>query len=333
MKVLVTGGAGYIGATICSALLDAGHTPIILDSLVTGRREFTTGREFYEGDIADAALLARLTAEHPDIDCAIHCAALILVPQSVSDPHGYYLTNVAKSNELFNNLVAHGIKRIIFSSSGSIYDDVPDFEVREDAPLNPRSPYARTKFMMEMILRDFTAAYDLRAIALRYFNPIGADPKLRTGLQQKLPTHILGKLISVATGREPELNITGVDWPTRDGTAIKDYIHVWDLARAHVAAAERFDDAFENGEKYSVINLGTGTGSTVREIVTAFEKVLGREIPKRDAPPRDGDVPGAYANAEKALRLLGWSAEKTIEDGISDALAWDGARDRVLIEP
>ncbi|MDR0906257.1 MAG: UDP-glucose 4-epimerase GalE [Oscillospiraceae bacterium] len=331
MKVLVTGGAGYIGATICSALIDAGHTPVILDSFVNGRREYADGRISYEGDIADAALLDRIFSGHADIACAIHCAALITVPESVSDPYRYYRENVGKSTELFHQLVEHGVKRVIFSSSGAIYDDVPDFEVTEDAPLNPRSPYARTKFMMEQVLRDYTAAYDLKAIALRYFNPIGADPKLRTGLQQKLPTHVLGKLISVAAGREPEFTLTGVDWPTRDGTAIKDYIHVWDLARAHVVAAERFDDAFEpKSEKFSVINLGTGTGVTVREIVTAFEKVLGREIPKREAPPRDGDVPGAYANAEKAARLLGWRTERSIEDGIADALRWDEVRDTIL---
>ena len=332
MKVLVTGGAGYIGATICSALIDAGHTPVILDSMVSGRCEFTKDRIFYEGDIADSALLARIMAEHADISCAIHCAALITVPESVSDPYNYYRVNVGSSNELFRGLVEHGVKRIIFSSSGSIYDDVPGYLVREDAPLNPRSPYARTKFMMEMVLRDFTTAYDLKAIALRYFNPIGADPMLRTGLQQRLPSHILGKLISVSTGLEPELKITGVDWDTRDGTAIKDYIHVWDIAQAHVAAVEKFEVAFEDGENYSVINLGSGNGVTVREIVAAFEKVIEREIPKSDAPPRDGDVPGAYANAEKAQRTLGWCTEKTIEDGIRDALRWNRARAEVLGE-
>ena len=195
MKVLITGGAGYIGSTIASALEDSGHTPVILDSLITGKREFTRGRSFYEGDIADSALLERIFKEHPDIYAGIHCAALIIVPESTAKPYEYYQDNVAKSLELFRALSDLGCKRLVFSSSASIYDVVPGFMVTEAAPLNPSSPYARTKYMMEMILRDFCAAYGMRGIALRYFNPIGADPKMRTGLHVDSPIHILGRLV------------------------------------------------------------------------------------------------------------------------------------------
>ncbi|MHB9134417.1 MAG: UDP-glucose 4-epimerase GalE [Armatimonadota bacterium] len=333
MKILVTGGAGYIGSTICSALEDQGHVPVVLDSLITGRREFTQGRAFYHGDIADEALLATIFQEHPEIVCTIHCAALIIVPESVAHPYEYYRENVGKSLTLFHTLHQLGCKRVVFSSSASIYDDVPGFMVTEQAPLNPRSPYARTKFMMEMVLKDFCAAYGLQGIALRYFNPIGADPKMRSGPYIAAPSHVLGKLVAVAQGREPEFNITGVDWDTRDGTGIRDYLHVWDLAQAHVQAVEQFENAFAGAAadvSYLVINLGTGNGVTVRELVQAFERVYQRPLPVREAPARPGDVPGAYANADTARRLIGWQAQHTIEEGIADALKWDGVRGTIL---
>ena len=335
MKILVAGGAGYIGSTTCSALIDNGHTPIILDSLITGREEFTRGRIYYHGDIADRDLLKHICEEHPDIDAAIHFAALIVVPDSVKNPYSYYRENVGKSLEFYHNLISFGINKIIFSSSASIYDDVPGFMVTENAPLNPRSPYARTKYMMEAILKDFTAAYPFYGIALRYFNPIGADPQLRTGMQIKLPSLVVGKMVSTATGKEKEFLITGTDWPTRDGSGIRDYIHVWDLAIAHVKAVERFDTVFAGeaelkSNRYLAINLGSGNGVTVKELVRAFESVYGKELPKREAPPRDGDVAGAYANADLARQLLGWEAELTIEDGIRDALRWAEVRDVML---
>lgn len=334
MKYLVTGGAGYIGSTICSALEDAGHTPVILDSLVTGREEFTKGRLFYRADIADEAAVKKVFQEHPDIQAAIHCAALIVVPESVSQPYEYYRHNVAKSLEFFRTLNQAGCKRVVFSSSASLYDVVPGFMVTEDSPLLPSSPYARTKAMMEWILKDFCAAYGMRGIALRYFNPIGADPKMRSGIHVKNPTHVLGKLVDAAQGRLDEFVITGVDWPTRDGTGIRDYIHVWDLARAHIHAVVDFDAAFERAgdppEGYLVINLGTGRGVTVRELVTAFEKVYGSTIRKRDSGPRPGDVAGSFCNADTAWRLLKWKAELSIEAGIRDALKWGEVRESIL---
>ena len=334
MKVLITGGAGYIGSTICSALADVGHTPIILDSLVTGQEVFTRGHIFYKGDIADRALVSRLFADHPDIFATIHCAALIVVPESVAEPYAYYTENVVKSMGFFYQLAEMGYPRVVFSSSAAIYDVVPGFMVTEESPLNPSSPYARTKYMMEMVLKDFTHAYGLKGIALRYFNPIGADPQMRTGLHIKEPSHILGRLVAVAQGEAPEFHITGTEWPTRDGTGIRDYIHVWDLALAHIRAVEKFDRVIaaeaDPETPYAVINLGTGQGVTVREMVAAFEQVYGQEIPKREMPPRPGDVAGSYANADKAKALLGWTAEKPIEAGIADALTWGELRDGIL---
>ncbi|MBN1370872.1 MAG: UDP-glucose 4-epimerase GalE [Anaerolineaceae bacterium] len=334
MKVLITGGAGYIGSTIASALEDAGHTPVILDSLVTGREEFTRGRAFYRADIADRAVLEQIFREHPDIYAVIHCAALIVVPESVAHPYEYYRENVSKSLELFRTLNDLGAKRVVFSSSASIYDLVPGYMVTETSPLKPGSPYARTKYMMEMVLQDLCSASGLRGIALRYFNPIGADPKMRSGIHVKNPSHVLGKLVDTALGKNPVFEITGIDWPTRDGTGIRDYIHVWDLAQAHIKAVEQFDQVFERldppGQRYAVINLGTGRGVTVRELVAAFERVYGQKINQLDSPPRPGDVAGAYANADTARRLLGWEAQLPIDQGIADALRWAELRETIL---
>jgi UDP-glucose 4-epimerase len=334
MKVLVTGGAGYIGRTICSALEDHGHVPVILDSLVTGREEYTKGQIFYKGDIADKNLLKKIFLDHPEISHTIHCAALIVVPESVAAPYDYYHENVSKSLELFKNLSELGCKNIVFSSSAAIYDDVTGFMVTEKSPLNPRSPYARTKYMMEMILQDLCKAYGIRGIALRYFNPIGADPKLRSGAHIQFPSHVLGKIMDAASKEDGVFNLTGIDWPTRDGSGIRDYIHIWDLALAHVKAMENFDYAFKNSEdtnaQYLVINLGTGFGVTVKELIKAFENVAGKKVKLEETAPRPGDVPGSYANADTALRLINWKAEKSIEDGIRDALRWNEIRFSVL---
>lgn len=334
MKYLITGGAGYIGSTICSALEDSGHTPIILDSLVTGRAEFTKNRIFYHADIANSEVVETIFHEHPDIRATIHCAALIVIPESVAMPYDYYHENVAKSLELFKTLNRVGGKRVVFSSSASIYDIVPGFMATEAAPLNPTNPYARTKVMMEWALQDFCSAYGMQGIALRYFNPIGADPQMRSGIHVKEPSHIVGKLVETALGKQASFQITGTDYETRDGTGIRDYIHVWDLARAHVKAVTDFDGVFKRAgnpaNNYLVINLGTGLGVTVRELVTAFEKVWGKPINKVDAPRRQGDVAGAYANADRAKAWLKWQAELPIEKGISDALKWGEARQKLL---
>jgi UDP-glucose 4-epimerase len=288
-------------------------------------------RIFYEGDIADRGLLARIVEEHPDIECTIHMAARIVVPESVAQPYEYYRDNVAKSLELFDELVRLGKPRVVFSSSASLYAMVDDFEVDEHSPLDPPSPYARTKRMMEQVLEDMAAATDLRAILLRYFNPIGADPDLESGVYAREPSHVLGQLVMAAQGQKDAFTITGTDHPTRDGTGIRDYIHVWDLAEAHVAAVEQFDKVLARvATPSTVINLGTGDGVTVRELVTAFENVFGKPVPVREAGPRPGDAVGAFANVDKARDVLGWTSSLTLEDGIAAALAWAERRREVL---
>ena len=334
MKFLITGGAGYIGSTICSDLIDHGHTPIILDSLITGKKEFTEGRIFYQADIADEAALEQIFKDHPDIDACIHLAALIIVPESVSMPQDYYENNVCKSITLFHKLHELGCDRIVFSSSASVYGISNDFTVTEDSILDPISPYARTKYMMEMILKDFCTAYGMRGIALRYFNPIGADPKMRTGLHVRYPSLVLGKMVDTVLGKYEYFGITGTDYPTRDGTGIRDYVHVWDLAEAHTMAVTQFDEVFNRAgnpeDNYLVINLGTGNGCTVRELVEAFEHVYGESLPQKDMPPRPGDQGGAYANCDRAKEWIGWEAKLSIEDGISDALKWAKKRKDIL---
>lgn len=319
MKVLITGGAGFIGSTIASACSDAGLEPVILDDLSAGLRVFGERFRFYEGDYGDPQLLRRVFAENK-IDAVVHCAASIVVPESMIDPLKYYANNVAKAPAFLRAVAAAGCRRLIFSSTASMYEPGPDLVVDEQSALRPLSPYAASKFMVERILQDTVNASNLRVVALRYFNPIGADPQLRTGLQLLNPTHALGKLLQARAEGQPFV-VTGVDWPTRDGSGLRDYIHVWDLARAHVAALQRFDEVTADSA-YEVINLGTGTGITVFELVAAFAEVTGEEMPVRTAPPRPGDVVGCRTTADKAGRVLGWSTQLTVADGIADALAW-----------
>ena len=327
----MTGGAGYIGSTTAKALEEAGHTPIILDSLLTGPRVFVRDRIFYEGDIADRALLTRIVEDHPDIECTIHMAARIIVPESVEQPYEYYRDNVAKSLELFDQLVKLEKPRVLFSSSASLYAMVDDFEVDESSPLDPLSPYARTKRVMEMALTDIAAATELRAIILRYFNPIGSDPDLESGIYVKEPTHVLGQLVMAAQGQKDAFTITGTEHPTHDGTGIRDYIHVWDLAKAHVVAVENFDRVLDTVQAPStIINVGTGSGVTVRELIESFERVYGKKVPVREAPPRPGDAVGAFANVDKAREVLGWTSSLSIDEGIASALAWGRKRKEIL---
>lgn len=235
MKVLITGGAGYIGSTIASCCADNGIEPVILDNYSTGLRSFSRGHIAYEGDIADATLVREIFNQHPEIDSVIHCAAQAVVPDSVRDPLAYYETNVAKSLALVREIRARGIRRFVFSSSASVYGQGDAEFVVETDGLLPQSPYAASKWMMECILRDLARAGQMNSIALRYFNPIGADPRRRTGPQKLDPDNALGKMIAAReVGRA--FTVTGAEWPTRDGTGLRDFVHVWDIARAHVGA-------------------------------------------------------------------------------------------------
>jgi UDP-glucose 4-epimerase len=329
MKVLVAGGAGYIGSTVASACLDVGMSPIILDNLVTGRRQFAAGREFYQGDIADGTLIDRIFLEHPDIDAVIHCAALIVVSDSVTNPVEYYRSNVCKSVEFVAHLLRNGCERMIFSSSASIYRPGPDLAVEEGSPIEPQSPYSRSKAMCEAMFADIAATQPLRVLSLRYFNPIGADPKMRTGLQLRRPSHALGKMIQ-AWEEGTLFQVTGTDYPTRDGSGIRDYIHVWDLASAHVAALEKFDDLLTETNSSAAINLGTGIGTTVHELLHAFNSVVSRPITARNAARRPGDSVGAYTRIDLASQLLDWQAQYSIAEGILHSLHWAAIREDTL---
>jgi UDP-glucose 4-epimerase len=334
LKILVTGGGGYIGSTICNALKDAGHIPIILDSLVTGKREFCKDHIFYHADIADIKTLNSIFLDHSDIYAAIHCAALVFVPDSVQTPYKYYKENVSKSMIFMNHLRRYGCSRLVFSSSASVYDTTQGNKVTEESHINPMSPYARSKYMVEMILQDYSNAYNLKGISLRYFNPLGADPKMRSGLQYNMSSRVLDRLIMAANNDISAFNITGVNWPTRDGTGLRDYIHVWDLAMAHVKAVERFDQVVNNKQEandyFEIINLGLGDGITVRELLSSFEHVIGRKIKTTETDPRPGDVAGVFANNDKARKMLCWQPQKSIINAIEDEIRWRDAREIIL---
>jgi len=321
MAVLITGGAGYIGSTVASACLDAGIVPIVLDDFSTGAREFVDGRISYEGDVADRALLETILDAHPDVEAVIHCAARIVVPESVADPLGYYDANVGKTISMLRVLAERGIDRVVFSSSAAIYAADDALGIDEAGLLAPQSPYARTKAIVEQMLADAAAAGQLRALALRYFNPIGADPTGRTGMPSPAPSHALGRIIAAYDAGAP-FTLTGVDWPTRDGSGLRDFIHVWDLARAHVKAVQRFDAIVTPEAPFLALNVGGGEGTTVRELIAAFTDVTGAELEVVEGPRRPGDVAGAYAVVARAHDLLNWRAELTVRDGIRDALAW-----------
>ena len=327
MEILITGGAGYIGSTVASACVDAGHEVVILDDLSAGRREFVADRPFYGGDIADGDLIDRICAEH-HIDAVVHCAAKIVVPESVSEPYLYYENNVGKTLDLLAALHRNRVTRLVFSSSASIYAPNEDFVVTEESPLSPASPYAATKYMMERIFSDIAAATDLRVLSLRYFNPIGTDPQLRTGQQIEHPTHVMGKLLDAWLDGST-FTVTGADWPTRDGSGIRDFIHVWDLAKAHVAAIEKFDDVTAS-EPAVAINIGTGAGVTVKELAAAFEEGTGRKLDIVLGPPRPGDTAGVYTVSDRAAALLGWHAEFSVADAVRDAVAWLPRRKELL---
>jgi UDP-glucose 4-epimerase len=327
-KVLITGGAGFIGSTVASACLDRGITPVILDNLSTGRREFTADRIFYEGDISDGVLIDKVFAEHPDIYAVVHCAALIIVPDSVTDPIGYYQANVTKSLDMVQHVIRSGCTRMIFSSSAAIYSPAADLSVSEDSPTGPLSPYARTKTICEEMFADIAAAEPIKIMSLRYFNPIGADPKLRTGLQVREPTHALGQLVLAMQAGIP-FRITGTDYPTPDGSGIRDYVHVWDLAEAHLVALAKFDPVMRDRQA-EAINLGTGRGTSVRELVELFNRVAPVPVAAINAARRPGDPPGAFARCDRAAEVLGWRARFSIAEGITDSLRWAAIRDEVL---
>lgn len=322
MKVLVTGGAGYIGSTVVSALRDAGDEPFVVDDLSRGSAEFLRDIPHLIGDIADPAVLDLIFTRQPDIDLVVHCAARTVVSESLAHPLAYYRENVAKTVELVDGLLARGSQRIIFSSSAAVYGNADSAVVTEDAPLRPLSPYGRTKVMVEQLLADVCASSPLSALSLRYFNPVGCDPQHRSWPYDPAPTHALGSLLRAWAAGEP-FRIHGRDYPTADGTPVRDFVHVWDVALAHVAAAHNWAPTDAG---YDVVNVGSGRATSVLQLAETFNKRVDRRVAIEFDERRAGDTVGCCTSTEKARDVLDWRPTRTVDDAIVDLLALQGRR-------
>ena len=320
MAILVTGGAGYIGSHMTWRLTDDGHAVVVLDNLSTGFRwAVAPEAKLVEGDVGDTELVLRLIREH-GIEAIIHFAGSIVVPDSVVDPLGYYLNNTVKSRALIEAAVRGGVKHFIFSSTAAVYGTPETFPVREDMPLRPESPYGRSKLMTELMLADTAAAHDLRYVALRYFNVAGADPAGRTGQSTRGATHLIKVACETALGKREAITVYGTDYPTADGTCIRDYIHVSDLAAAH-ADALRY---LRSGGASLVANCGYGQGFSVLEVLDAVKRVSGRDFRVHLGARRPGDPVAIVAAPDLAMERFGWRPRHADLGGIvGDALAWE----------
>jgi len=325
VKVLVTGGTGYIGSHTTVELLANGHEVIIVDNLdnsskiVLDRIEKITGKrpDFIEGDVLDTDFIVRVLKDNR-VDAVIHFAALKAVGESVADPLRYYQTNVGGTVSVCKAMLATGVNKIIFSSSATVYGDQP-IPYTESTPREPQNPYGRTKFVSELVLADVAAANpDFCAVALRYFNPVGAHPSGEIGEDPNgIPNNLMPYISQVAAGQREKLSVYGNDYPTKDGTAIRDYIHVADLAEGHLAALQKIYDP-----GFHTFNLGAGHGESVLEVIVAFEQATGQTIPYQFADRRAGDLAEYYADAALAESQLGWRVKRTITDASADAWHW-----------
>ena len=317
-KVLVVGGAGYIGSQTCKALAAAGFLPVVYDNLSTGHRAFVRWGPLVEGDLLDTETLAKAFAEHrPAV--VLHFAAYAYVGESLEDPAKYYSNNVIGALRLLDAARTAGNVPIVFSSTCAVYGEPASLPITEDTSLSPVNPYGRTKLAVEYALSDYDSAYGLRSARLRYFNASGCDPGGEVGESHDPEPHLIPRAILAAMGRLEGLSLFGDDYPTPDGTAIRDYVHVCDLANAHVAAARHL---LGGGESVTV-NLGTGHGCSVREIVDVVERVTGLDVPHRIVPRRQGDPAVLVADGSRAQCLLGFSPEHSdIETIVRTAHAW-----------
>ncbi|MFO1147053.1 MAG: UDP-glucose 4-epimerase GalE [Alsobacter sp.] len=320
MTVLVTGGAGYIGSHMVLELVDRGEHVVVLDNLSTGfASSIPTTVPLVVGDMGDEALVASVIAEHR-VDALAHFAAKIVVPESVAEPLDYYLNNTSKSRSLIAAALGAGVKTIIFSSTAAVYGNAEVQPVTEDSPTDPVSPYGRSKLMTEWILEDTARATDLRYAALRYFNVAGADPKGRAGQSTPRATHLIKVACQAALGQRPFLEVFGTDFPTPDGSCLRDYIHVTDLARAHGLAL----DYLRGGGDSVTLNCAYGQGFSVLEVVSAVKRVSGVDFEVRIAPRRAGDPASIVATGKKIRSTLGWTPElDDLETIIRHALAWE----------
>jgi UDP-glucose 4-epimerase len=323
VKVLVTGGAGFIGSTVALALSDNGDEPVLLDDLSAGNPGFLHTFPHYVGDIADAELVGRILRDHPDVEVAIHCAARTVVAESTERPLEYYLANVAKTAQLLAALVANGCTRVVFSSTAAVYGTTDRQLITEDTPARPETPYARTKLVVEQLLTDACATGALSAVSLRYFNPLGCDPELRTGPAHPPSALAIEALIAAAASGRP-FRINGNDWDTPDGTPLRDFVHVWDIALAHVAVVHQWPVA----GGHEIVNLGSGVGTTVRRLADVFNSLVETPVAIEYGERRAGDIVGGYTSTERARQLFGWAPTRSVEDAVTDALRWAEHRAR-----
>ncbi|MBV8752015.1 MAG: UDP-glucose 4-epimerase GalE [Hyphomicrobiales bacterium] len=319
MSILVTGGAGYIGSHMVHELVEAGEKVVVLDNLVTGFDwAVAEGVPLIIGDTGDQPLVASLIAEH-GIDAIIHFAASTVVPESVAEPLAYYRNNTVNSRALIETAIKGGVKHFIFSSTAAVYGNPERMPVKEEAPTAPMSPYGWSKLMTETMLRDAGFAHGLGYVILRYFNVAGADPKLRTGQSTRHATHLIKVATEAALGQRPKVDVFGTDFPTPDGTGVRDYIHVSDLARAHSDALRHL----RAGGASLTLNCGYGHGFSVLEVIETVKRVSGVDFRVDTAPRRPGDPAQVVAAADKARALLGWRPQlDDLATIVAHALAW-----------
>ena len=315
MVVLVIGGAGYIGSHAARTLRRRGHEVVIYDNLSTGHAFLADGFELVRGDIADAATLSAALRR---VDSVMHFAARAYVGESVTDPRKYFRNNVEGGLILLNACVDCGVRRVVFSSTCAVYGVPAKVPIPEDTPRQPVNPYGVSKLFFEQALEAYDRAYGLRFTALRYFNAAGADESGEIGELHDPESHLIPSALLAATGARPELDLFGADYPTPDGTCVRDYIHVSDLADAHVSALERL----AAGADSIAVNLGTGTGYSVKEVLDKIEQVTGRKVPARVAPRRAGDPPALVADPRLAEQVLRWKATRSLDDIVGTAWRW-----------
>lgn len=316
-KVLVTGGAGYIGSVMTKMLLDAGYEVMVIDNLSFGHRSAVSPpARLIDGDVGDESLLNELFSSER-FECVLHFAGLIVVPESVEKPDVYFENNVARGIKLLNAVCRHKIPRFIFSSSAAVYGAPDKVPITEDAALSPENPYGETKRLFEELLKAYSRAYGLHYCILRYFNVAGAYAGL--GEDHRPETHLIPRILRSVLHSDEQFEIYGDDYPTRDGTCVRDYLHIYDLCYAHLLALKALKD--EN----LIYNLGSENGYTVKEVFATVEMVIGKKIPFNIAPRRPGDVPVLIASSEKIKRQLGWRPQKSLEDMIRDAWEWHKA--------
>lgn len=321
LNVLVTGGAGYIGSHAVLALLDAGHRPVVIDNLVTGFRwAVAQDAVFYEGDISDASLVGKIIADE-SIDAILHFAGSVVVPESVENPLKYYDNNTAKSRSLIDSAISGGIRHMIFSSTAATYGIPESSPVREDMPTLPINPYGTSKLMTEMMLRDVAAAYDFNYCALRYFNVAGADPLCRTGQSTVGATHLLKIAVEAALGKRASVSVFGTDYATQDGTGVRDYIHVSDLASAHVIALEAL---VSDPARSHTLNCGYGHGYSVMQVLDAVDRVTNNKLDRKMEGRRAGDPDSLISDNRAIKAAFGWEPRyDDLDQIVQHALAWE----------